>query len=211
MRKYKFIFFIIALIAPLALLSCSESDDTVEEFPDWQNRNETFFADIYNQGVANADGTWKVIRSYTLEDTVFVEDHDHIVVKVLREGTGSGCPMYSDSVMINYRGRLLPSTSYPEGYVFDQSFTGDYNPLTATPSTLYVGGTIDGFSTALQYMHIGDYWRIYIPYQLGYRELGSGSVPGYSTLVFDVELVAYYRAGETPLPWRVAPRGWVTE
>ena len=211
MRKYKFIFFIMALIAPLALLSCSESDDTVEEFPDWQNRNETFFADIYSQGVANTDGTWKVIRSYTLEDTVQVEDHDHIVVKVLREGTGSGCPMYSDSVMINYRGHLLPSTSYPEGYVFDQSFTGDYNPLTASPATLYVGGTIDGFTTALQYMHIGDYWRIYIPYQLGYRESGSGSVPGYSTLVFDVELVAYYRAGETPLPWRVAPRGWVTE
>ena len=132
-------------------------------------------------------------------------------MQVIKEGTGSGCPMFSDSVMVNYQGRLMPSASYPSGYVFDGNYTGDYNPATVKPVTFYVGGLVDGFTTALQYMHIGDRWRVYIPYQLGYGSADNGSIPAYSTLVFDVELLAYYRAGTTPVPWSVAPGRWVTE
>jgi len=50
-------------------------------------------------------------------------------------------------------------------------------------------------------MHIGDRWKVYMPYQLAYGESGSSSIPGYSTLVFDMTLVAYYRAGTTLPDW----------
>ena len=80
-------------------------------------------------------------------------------------------------------------------YVFDQSWTGEFDEATAKPSTFAVTGTVvDGFSTLLQYMHIGDKWRVYIPYQLAYGEKVQGSVPAYSTLIFDVELVHYRHA-----------------
>ena len=36
---------------------------------------------------------------------------------------------------------------------------------------------------------------MYIPYQLGYGNADNGSIPAYSTLVFDITLVSYYRAG----------------
>lgn len=211
MKKHSLMLFLTVLLLPLGLASCSESDDTVEEFPNWQERNEAYFSGIYEQALTNADGNWKVIRKYSLEDSIPADYYDYIAVEVLKEGTGSGCPMFTDSVRVNYRGRLIPSTSYIDGYVFDESYEGEYNPATAKPRTMYVGSNIDGFSTALQHMHIGDRWRVYIPYQLGYGVSGSGAIPGYSTLIFDIELIEYYRAGTSPSPWNAPARQWITE
>lgn len=211
MKRQNIIILILALLSPLMITSCSEDDNTVEEFPDWRNRNEAYFNDIYERARDNADGSWKLFLNYSLQDTIPTSNDDYIAVQVLEEGTGSGCPMYTDSVLVNYRGRLIPSTSYADGYVFDQSYDGEYNPETAVPAQFYVGGLIDGFTTALQHMHIGDVWRVYIPYNLGYGESGSSSIPGYSTLIFDIALVAYYRAGVSPDKWRSAAGGWITE
>lgn len=211
MKKSNLIFAVFAFVLMSVFASCSEEDNTVEEFPDWRNRNEACFSDIWNTAKLNSDGSWKTFLSYALEDTIPTTSDDYIAVKVLREGTGSGCPMFTDSVKVNYRGRLIPSTSYPEGYVFDQSYIGEYNPATALPSTMYVGGTVDGFATALQHMHIGDYWRVYIPYTLGYGSSDSDVIPAYSTLIFDVELVAYYRAGVDVPESRAVEGEWITE
>ncbi len=211
MRLSKFTYFLLALLAPLFLASCSEEDNTVEEFPDWENTNNAYFASLYNYAAGVSDGSWKVIKNFTFNDDIEATAENSIVVEVLEAGTGSGCPMYTDSVLVDYRGRLLPSTSYEDGYVFDQSYDGDYNPATAKPAKLYVGGVVDGFATVLQYMHIGDHWRVYIPYQLGYGEVDNGDIPAYSTLVFDIALRAYYRAG-TPTGSRAAVSGvWITE
>ncbi|MBO4730956.1 MAG: FKBP-type peptidyl-prolyl cis-trans isomerase, partial [Bacteroidaceae bacterium] len=54
---------------------------------------------------------------------------------------------------------------------------------------------------AVQHMHIGDKWRIYIPQELGYKDANRTDVPAYSTLVFDVELVQYARAGTNLPAW----------
>ena len=37
---------LLALLSPLVLASCREDDNTVEEFPDWRNRNEAYVSDI---------------------------------------------------------------------------------------------------------------------------------------------------------------------
>lgn len=189
-----------ALVAVLCagLASCSETDTDEEEFPDWKKTNEEYFDKAYNdaKALSATSGTCKVIRSWSLNDDKATHSYDHIIVNVLNEGHGSGCPLYTDSVKVHYSGRLLPSKNYPEGYLFDQSWTGDYNLDTMVPSKFAVAGTVTGFATALQQMHIGDRWQVIIPYQLGYD---SSDKPGaaYSTLVFDVTLVAYYRANDT--------------
>ena len=193
---------LLALLSPLVLASCSEDDNTVEEFPDWRNRNEAYFSDILNTAKVNADGTWKTFLSYALEDTTPTTENDYIAVKVLRPGTGSGCPMFTDSVKINYRGRLVPSTSYAEGYVFDQSYVSDEPGKTSLPVKFRVGDLVTGFTTALQYMHEGDVWWIYIPSELGYGSQSSGLVLSYSTLTFYTNLVAIYRAGEDIPDWK---------
>lgn len=197
MKKFS-LYILFAFMAALTagLSSCSETSDDVEEYPNWQATNDQFFDQKYAEVKQLADGgsaEWKVIRSWSLEANVATHSYDHILVDVLQPGTGSGCPLYTDSVKVHYSGRLLPSASYPDGYEFDKSWTGTFNEATAVPSTFAVSAVVRGFATALQSMHIGDKWRVYIPYQLGY---GDSATPGaaYSTLIFDIELVGYYRA-----------------
>ena len=199
MNKYTLLVLITAIIAPITFISCSESSDEDNEFEDWKNRNEQYFSDVYLKAKDCQDGSWKIIRNYSLEDTINIDYDQNIVVEVINEGNGSGCPLFSDSVLVDYRGSLIPTIYHTSGYVFDQSYTDDYNPLTANPAKLYVGNTVDGFATALQHMHIGDQWRVYIPYRMGYGSTDNSDIPAFSTLIFDIALRAYSRPG-TPLP-----------
>lgn len=199
--KEKIFYMFTLLFMALSMVSCSEVDDTEEEFVDWKNTNEAYFNNLYNSvldSIKNGDTSWKAIKCYSMPESNEVykpSAKDCILVKVLKEGTGAGCPIFTDSVQCHYLGRLLPSTSYKDGYVFDKSYFGTFNEATAKPASFLVSGLVDGFSTALQNMHAGDIWRVYMPYQLGYGEKGSKSIPGYSTLIFDITLIRYSRVG----------------
>ena len=184
----------------LLMVSCSTESDTVEEYPDWQNRNEAYFklvSDSAKTAIASGSTEWKYIANYTRNDSVATNWDEYIVVKVLEEGAGEGCPLYTDSVKVHYRGRLLSSTSYQDGYVFDKSFTDDVLDVdVAAPTHFLVSGLIQGMTTALLNMHVGDHWLVYIPYSLAYGTSGTTGIPGYSTLIFEMQLDAYVRAGE---------------
>lgn len=107
------------------------------------------------------------------------------------KGSGTVSPLFTDTVACNYRGRLIPTISYPEGYVFAQSYKGKtIDPRLNVPTPFSVGSLVVGWSTVVQYMHVGDTWRIYIPAELGYGSLSQDKkgIPAHSTLVFDVHL-----------------------
>ncbi|MBF1587090.1 MAG: FKBP-type peptidyl-prolyl cis-trans isomerase, partial [Prevotella sp.] len=44
-------FFLPLALALLSLSACKEDDNTVEEFPNWQVRNETYFTQAYQQAL----------------------------------------------------------------------------------------------------------------------------------------------------------------
>ena len=236
LKNFKYLFLL--MMAVFMLSSCSEDDNTVDEYANWQERNEQAFADTlaYAKAQIAAGSTqWKVIRKWSLNNQtsntitnqdgsttttpLTYKDYDNIVVQVLEEGKGSGCPMYTDSVKVSYRGRLLGTDTYPAGYVFDKTFEGTYNKATAQLSKFVVSGLVDGFTTALLNMHIGDHWLVYIPYQLGYgtTESSSSSIPAYSMLRFEIVLDSYYRVGQTVPSSRAAQKAenqkgtWITE
>ena len=205
-----------------ALVSCSEEDDAVVEFPDWQKTNDNYFNSLFamvQQRISAGDTSWRLIRKWSLQDSIHLDPDDYVIAHVLEKGWGRQ-PLYSDTVLVHYQGRLLPSTSYPTGYVFDQTWLNSYDTATMRPAKMgvsqtvsytysstsggYVSSTssnIDGFTTALMDMNVGDRWEIYIPYNLGYGTedytTTKGTIPGYSTLVFDLTLADCYRAGES--------------
>lgn len=215
MKKHLFPRILPAALIAIALTACSESDDSSTEFDNWQERNETYFSSLYQSAsklASSDDSEWKVYRKWSLTDMTSAADDDHIVVQVLHKGDGSGCPMFTDSVRVHYRGRLIPSESYAEGYVFDESFTGELDTSTAEPTMLAVSGLVNGFATALQKMHIGDRWKVYMPYTLGYGSSENNSIPAYSTLIFDITLVAYFRPNASIPDFQAKPSGqWVEE
>ena len=72
----------------------------------------------------------------------------------------------------------------------------DFNARVAVPRKFAVNAMVVGFSTALQKMHVGDTWKVYIPYQLGYGSSDSGVIPAYSTLIFYINVAEAWHVGE---------------
>ena len=64
---------------------------------------------------------WRTFLSYSLDDSIANTSKDSLYVQIIKRGTGSDSPLGSDSCRVFYRGRLIPSTSYSEGYVFSHS------------------------------------------------------------------------------------------
>lgn len=194
----KILYTLLCLVSMMAFTSCSETDDETNEYENWKQRNDAYFSDIYSKAEANIKNErtdWKIFNNFTKIDGAIKDINDKIVVKVLKEGNGAGSPLVTDSVRVHYEGRMMPTTEHPDGLVFDCSWTGDYNPNTMVPSKFVVGGLVDGFATALLHMHIGDRWRVYIPYNMAYGASVQSEIPAYSTLIFDLTLQAYSRPG----------------
>lgn len=198
--KQKILLAAIAVTAMLCMFSCSEDDGTVDEYPNWQSKNETFFNHLSDsvKALLEADSTrtdWKRIKSWTKANEYVGTNADYVIVNVVSEGqaTTTATPKYTDSVSIHYAGRLLPSTSYKQGLRFDASYNEPFDESISVASKLLVSATVEGFATVLQHMHCGDHWIVYIPYQLGYGTTGKSSIPAYSTLVFDIRLKDFWR------------------
>ena len=205
--------FLLLLLSIFAFSSCEENLDTDEEFVNWKEKNTEAFQKKLNEAhfaIAQAKATygadweahcdWRAFRTYTQAPDTQGKAEDSICVKIMKRGTGEGCPLYTDSVSVNYLGRLIPSPTYPDGYVFDHSSKGQpvedvFNPEFSTPARFLVSNNIEGFTTVLQKMHIGDRWMVYIPSSLAYRDITNQVIPAYSMLSFDLELVAYSHPG----------------
>ena len=194
------------LAMPLLFTACSETNETQEEYPDWKNKNQTFWNKLYTETRRHATAgytSWKLLKTYTKQDSISGVNTDYIIVHVKQAGTGSGTPFSTDSVSVRYTGQLLPSTSYPAGYIFDTTSPAGTTDATAGVAHMAINSLTDGFATALQHMHIGDKWDVYVPWTLAYGAKGNKSIPGYSVLKFEISLLAYARAGSALPKFRV--------
>lgn len=97
--------------------------------------------------------------------------------KVLQTGSGKDSPHPRSIVTVHYKGSLI------NGKEFDNSY------LRHCPEVFRLCEVIDGWQLALQQMHVGDKWTIYIPWQMGYGSKASGPIPAFSTLIFEVKLL----------------------
>ncbi|MCB1645082.1 MAG: FKBP-type peptidyl-prolyl cis-trans isomerase [Pseudomonadales bacterium] len=95
---------------------------------------------------------------------------------VLKSGSGRS-PGPTDTVVTHYHGTLI------DGKVFDSSVNR------GEPLEFPLNRVIKGWTQALQLMKEGDKWRLFIPPELAYGARKTGSIPPYSTLIFDVELI----------------------
>jgi peptidylprolyl isomerase/FKBP-type peptidyl-prolyl cis-trans isomerase FklB len=86
-------------------------------------------------------------------------------------------PGPTDEVKVNYEGKLL------SGKVFDSSFAR------GEPANFPLGGLIPAWVEALQQMHPGDEWILYVPPEMGYGDKGAGPIPPNSVLIFKIQLL----------------------
>ncbi|NOQ89407.1 MAG: hypothetical protein GQ549_00510 [Gammaproteobacteria bacterium] len=97
--------------------------------------------------------------------------------KILTTGDGVQ-PKDTDTVTTHYRGTLI------DGREFDSSYKRD------KPASFPVKGVIKGWTEALQLMHVGDKWQLFVPSELAYgASKRSELIQANSTLVFEIELL----------------------
>jgi len=88
-------------------------------------------------------------------------------------------PKATDSVKVHYQGFLLDGTK------FDSSVDR------GEPIVFPLNQVIPGWTEGVQLMSVGSKYKFFVPYNLGYGEkgAGNGAIPGFATLIFEVELL----------------------
>ncbi len=100
-----------------------------------------------------------------------------VYYKVLKSGNKDGrTPNRGSVVTVHYAGKTI------NGKTFDSSRGG-------VAQAFRLRDLITGWIIALQQMHVGDKWEVYIPAEKAYGKLNQPGIPGGSTLIFEIELV----------------------
>lgn len=131
----------------------------------------------------------KYIADNNLKVTTTPSGLDYVINT---EGTGPK-PSVGDTVAVYYVGK------FTSGKVFDTNIKAEaqkakmpvnpMNPYKPIRFALGVQGMIQGWNEALMLLNKGSKATLILPSSLGYGEKGSQQIPGFTPLVFDVELV----------------------
>lgn len=153
----------------------AEAQQIVQEF--FAKQEEKQKAEAAEKGKAAKQDGEKFLAENGKKEGV-ITTASGLQYQVLREGNGQS-PKATDTVECHYEGTLIDGTKFDSSYDRGQTATFPLNQVIA------------GWTEGLQLMKEGGKYRFFIPYELGYGERGAGaSIPPFSTLVFDVELVS---------------------
>lgn len=156
-------------------LGDAEAQQIVQEF--FAKQEEKQKAEAAEKGKAAKQDGEKFLAENGKKEGV-ITTASGLQYQVLREGNGQS-PKATDTVECHYEGTLIDGTKFDSSYDRGQTATFPLNQVIA------------GWTEGLQLMKEGGKYRFFIPYELGYGERGAcASIPPFSTLVFDVELVS---------------------
>ncbi|MFD2176971.1 FKBP-type peptidyl-prolyl cis-trans isomerase [Veronia pacifica] len=99
-----------------------------------------------------------------------------LMYQVERLGDGKK-PKAEDTVVVHYKGTLIDGTQFDSSYDRNQ------------PATFPLNRVIPGWTEGVQLMPVGSKFKFVIPPELAYGTQNTPSIPGNSTLVFEVELI----------------------
>ncbi|MCD7722025.1 MAG: hypothetical protein LUI09_07330, partial [Prevotellaceae bacterium] len=111
-------------VATASLSSCSETDDTWDPYYNWQERNAEWFREITDSArtaIAEAQAEygdewedhcdWRryksLLKAQDYDSGLYT---DSICVHILKRGTGTVSPVWTDTIRISFRAWLMPST-----------------------------------------------------------------------------------------------------
>ena len=97
--------------------------------------------------------------------------------KVIKEGKGA-IPTETSTVKVHYKGTLVDGTEFDSSYNRNE------------PTSFRANQVIKGWTEALTMMPVGSKWELYIPQELAYGARETGDIKPFSTLIFEVELLA---------------------
>lgn len=117
------------------------------------------------------------LKAKSDEENVYPLDKGVLYHIISKGDKDKPAPTPNSVVTVHYVGKTI------NGKTFDSSRGG-------TPPAFRLRDLIPGWITALQRMHPGDRWEVYIPAEQAYGKYDQPGIPGGSTLIFDIELLA---------------------
>lgn len=179
--------------------SCAKDTEVVDPYANWKEKNEQFLDSIADVA-ANppSDEIWRKYANYKIDFDDPINSsmspyqykvYDYVYVKYATESDILDLEQgqeplinYSDTVSVAYQGFLINDVRFDGNYygTFDKEVNDNFTKFGVSEG-------IVGWTTALMNMkpQMNDVATLYIPYQMGYKETGSGStIKGYSTLIF---------------------------
>jgi|SRR3989344_2868824 len=112
-----------------------------------------------------------------MEPVQIIKKENGLIIEIISEGTGSGVRS-GDTVSVDYRGFFTNGTVFDESYKRGQPFL----------FIVGAGNVIAGWDEGLLGMKVGEKRRLTIPSDLAYGPNDYQTIPGGSTLIFDIEL-----------------------
>lgn len=174
----KILLYLAGALGTVGLFSCNADDEsTWDTYADWRETNITWIQ--AQEARTNADGT----PYYTKVIPVW-DSQAYVLMKFFNDRSkteGNLSPMYTSTVNVKYRGRLYNDEPFDSSYLMTAN--GD-SIFQTRPSSV-----IAGWAIALENMRVGDSCEVVIPYAQAYGATGSGTIPPYSMLKFDIKLV----------------------
>lgn len=165
-------------VEPRITMTEQEREDALKQArAKYEEENQKVMAAQAKEAQPNIDAGKKFLEENGKREGV-VTTASGLQYEVLKKATDGRQPTENDIVTVHYEGKLL------DGSVFDSSIAR------GQPVELFTQQVIPGWAEALQLMHVGEKYKLYIPYDLAYGVSGRPPmIPGGSTLVFDVELL----------------------
>lgn len=105
-------------------------------------------------------------------------DNQKLKIEDIKVGKGSEVKD-GDTVTIHYKGTLEDGTQFDSSYDRKEPFE----------TKIGIGYVIKGWDIGVIGMKVGGKRKLTIPYELGYGKYGSGPIPGFATLIFELELL----------------------
>lgn len=84
-----------------------------------------------------------------------------------------------DHVVVHYTGWLADGTKFDSSKDRHEPFS----------TAIGVGYVIKGWDMGIPGMKVGGKRKLTIPHELGYGKYGAGTIPGFATLIFEIELL----------------------
>lgn len=107
-----------------------------------------------------------------------MNDQEDLKVEDIKKGTGEEV-QEGNTIVVHYKGY------FPDGKQFDSS----YDRKEPFEVQIGAGYVIRGWDLGIIGMKVGGKRKLTVPYQYGYGKYGAGDIPGFATLVFDIELL----------------------
>lgn len=182
MKKILILIGLLVAVATIPACKDDENEKLLQTYTEWKQTNDDWVAEMARK--TNPDGTPYYTTVVPAWNTgAFILMH---YFNDRAETAGNLVPLYTSTVDVRYIGYTCKDEA------FDSSTNvNSFGKLGI--ARFGCNSVIQGWTIALENMHVGDTCEIIVPYNVGYGSSTSGTLPPFTSMRFNLRLEDIYK------------------